>query len=1290
MRTKFFRVFIALMALALVAAPVSARTTPTADSTTGGGVSVIMPISDSPASSAVKTSHRLIVELASPPLAAWLNSTQAPRTEKAHLDFSSPAAQSYTDQLRAEQAAFIANMQAALPTATVGQYLNEVGARVSLTYQVVFNGMAIDPGIADLRAAQKILMALPGVKSVYLDYAHDPDLYASIPLINAAALYNNPAIGGMANAGAGIKAASMDGGVHHDAAMFNGAGYSYPPGYPAGGLGLTANNNGKIIASRAYFRVWDPPSPGDENPWPGTQGTPHGNHTAGIMAGEQVVASFQGITQTINGVAPAAWVMSYRVFYNSITNDGSFYDAEGVAALEDIAKDGADVLNNSWGGGPGSAGGEFDAIDAALLNVAASGTFVSMSNGNAGPNTGTSDHPSSEYISVGASTTTGTFIDGHLEVSAPQPISPTLQSVAFLNAAFGTPFDIATSHTFDYVAAAVISPTNATGCNPWPTDTFTHTVALISRGTCQFGVKVLNAEDAGASAAIIYNNSGDGLTVMGAGTVGGLVTIPSVFIGQSYGQRMASWYATNLAASEVTIITNAFQYGNRPDVIANFSSRGPGVGLTLKPDIAAPGVNILSQGFAVGVTGEARHLGFGQASGTSMAAPHVAGSAALLRQIHPTWSNAYIKSALMSTSKYIGIFNENGTAAQPLDMGAGRVDLTHAADPGVILDPPSVGFGQVVTGTTTTEHVLVTSVGSLADTYDLSTLKITGAAFTVTSQTSLAGFSVSPASITLAPGASTMITVTFSTTAGTVIGDNQGFIVMDGANYDAHFPVWGRVAPVAGADVLIIDNDASSSLGALDYVGYYTSTLTNLGMTYDILDTDNLAGSVANFLPTAAELSSYKAVIYFTGDNYQPNGTFTVPTPLTARDMERLVEYANQGGLVLAMGQDMASVLNALSPSTASFFYSSVLGGTYRQDSVTGEAQPSIPVGPLPTTPKSLQELSVDLSGPATSSVTLTGAEETPPVSTDVLAVADFAYNNVTRRLDFDVTVTTNNPITVTASHIHSGAAGVPGPIIYPLFTTPTLVTDTLTFGGSVVISTTHVAALLGGNTYINIHTTAHPAGELRAQVQVAVNGDGAGNQIFIDEISTNPYFNPGFENRNPYQALLRYPGPFNVQDGTVAMSHRDQPVLEKPGISYFGRSIYTTFGLEGVNNGVANSTSRENLLTAFMNWANDAPTATIADITAQNASNLTEFQATLTSNITGTTGVSYRWDFGDGTPYTQAFTSRTVGHTYASCGTYAVRVEAVDSWGNHTIGTLTAPVTNCTTHAIYLPGVFH
>jgi PKD repeat protein len=157
-------------------------------------------------------------------------------------------------------------------------------------------------------------------------------------------------------------------------------------------------------------------------------------------------------------------------------------------------------------------------------------------------------------------------------------------------------------------------------------------------------------------------------------------------------------------------------------------------------------------------------------------------------------------------------------------------------------------------------------------------------------------------------------------------------------------------------------------------------------------------------------------------------------------------------------------------------------------------------------------------------------------------------------------------------------------------------------------------------------------------------------------------------------------------------MSHRDQPTLERPAITYIGRSIYTTFGLEGVNNGIVGSTTREQLLNAFVIWAMDEPAVTICDATPPNSSNLTMFRATLTSPVVGTTGVSYRWDFGDGTPFTQAFTSRTVSHTYNVVldASVSVRVEAVDSWGNHAISVTQLPVQSCDANNVYLPGFFH
>jgi len=1113
-----------------------------------------------------KTSSRLIVELDVPPLVTTLSSEDW-NVASGRLTPQSLDAQRQLAAIEEQQAAFANAMQTALPASTVSTYMDEYGKIRQATYQLVMNGMAVDPGVADTESARRILSSIPGVKHVYPDYAHYPDVYTSTQLINAPAAWDSAAIGGRENAGRGVKVASMDGGIHKDAPMFDGTFYEYPAGYPPGGLGLTSNNNGKIIVSRAYFRTWDPPAAGDENPWPGENGTPHGCHTSSIAAGDIVTGTYLGMAfPNMSGVAPKAWLMSYRVFYESVTSDGSFYTAEGLAALEDIVADGADVLNNSWGGGPSSVGGEFDALDTALRNVAAAGTFVVMSEGNAGPGLGTGDHPSDAYMNVGACSSGGSLASGRLSAIAPEPVSEDLQGISYASATFGSSFPVGSVITFSAISANSVDPTNVEGCSAWTGSPFQGRAVLIKRGTCEFGQKVLLAEQAGASMVIVYNHEagGDTLVTMAGGDYGGQVTIPSIFVGNTAGQALVDWADANIDDAVLEINTLAFQAGNQPDVIASFSSRGPGVGNVLKPDIVAPGVNILAQGYAEGATGEDRHLGYGQASGTSMSAPHVTGAAALLRQIHPDWSNAYIKSALMSTAKYLEVYNSDGSPAQPLDMGAGRLDLTNAADPGVILDPPSLSFGQVVTGTTQTLTLSLTSVAGITETYALSTL-YTGAGFDAT--TSLPGFGVSPDSVELAPGETAEVTVTFDSVAGSGIGDNQGYIVLDGTTYDAHLPVWVRVIPAAEvADILIIDNDASTTLGFPNYSEYYTSTVEALGYSYEYRDADMYYNNPAT-IPDAANLSAYRAILYFTGDNYYRDGTFTVATPLTQLDQDRLTEYANNGGSIIAMGQDLSAVLASDATDDGTFFYSAILGGNFLQDDITGAYEATVPIVPLDDAPTAFKNTSIDVS----------------------------------------------------------------------------------------------------------------------------TSGDGAANQAYIDEIKKAPEKNPDLPDELlPYMPLFRYPGTNNIEKGIVAMSHRDQPTLERAGISHYGRCIYAAFGLEGVNDDTG-GTTRQELLQLLLNWGWDEPNVTIVDTTPTNASKMVTLRADLSSNIAGVTGMTYRWDFGDGTAYTAYYTSSQASHTYQYSGQYTVRVEVIDSYGNRSIGETDLLIIDLAeTQLRFLPEIFN
>jgi len=1259
-------------------------------------------LTDGPGDAAPPPSPRLIVELASPPLAVAYQSEVGAAAADGSLDTSSAFAAAYVAQLQAEQATFVNSVEQVIPAARVSTFVNEAGYAEPAAYQVAFNGVAIETGGLDPAAARERLSRLPGVKAIYADRLYTSALYTSTTLINAPAVWNQ--LGGRADAGAGIKVASMDGGAYYLSPMFDGAGYTYPPGYGPNGLGLTANNNGKIIVSRVYFRSWDPPVAEETTPWPGPGGTSHGVHTASTAAGNVVSATFAGApVGTISGVAPRAYVMSYKVFYNSVNGNGGFYTAEGLAALDDIVMDGADVVNNSWGGGPGSEGGEFDALDTALTNAFNAGVFVSMSAGNAGPGYGTSDHPSPSYISVAASTSGGTYASGRLGVEG----DPSLQDLSFASASFGAPLPVGQVITYSILPSENVDPTNINGCDAWPADTFTGKAAMIQRGDCEFGVKVLNAENAGADFVIVYNSvaGGDGLINMGPGAVGDQATISSIFIGRTDGLAIIAAY-NNDNNTTLQLDTVPFQVGNDPDRIASFSSRGPGVGNTLKPDIAAPGVNILAQGYAPDKTGMDVFTGYGQASGTSMAAPHVTGAAALVRQAHPTWPNSWIKSALMSTAKYMDVYNFDETPAQPLDMGAGRLDLTDVLDPGVILDPPSLSFGLVPTGTTKTISVTVLSVADAAETYDIATL-FTGNGFTQT--TALPGVTVNPAQITLQPGASAVVAVTFTAANGQGYGDNQGYVTLAGSAHDAHLPAWARVTyATALADVLLIDNDFSDLIQDYDYLWYYTTTLEALNLSYEVWNVDDYAGSERT-IPDATTLAAFPHILHFTGDNYEPDGTYPVHTGLTALDIDSLTEYVNGGGRYIAMGQDYSSAMG-----NDTFFFNYRLGAGYIQDSISNGQQPSQLIVPTADAPFFLGGLVVDLTQTRkyTAGGPLSGAQEVPPVVTDTTGIYALRYDVDQKLLEIRVQVapTVTTPITVTASHIHAGAAGANGSVLFTLFDTPTYVTSTLTFGGSFVLSQAQEDALLADGLYVNVHTESYPAGEVRSQITPTA----VINQRYVDEIDNT--LHDGSMNPNPVPGdpfgestlgstrILSYGGPFAQYGGAVALANRQQPSLEVPGTTYAGRSVYASFGLEGMSETLnpvygITPTQRSELLSTFLNWLDAEQGTVVITPTAEVSSTLYTFAYQFTpSQQSGLSAQAIilpqkvRWDFGDGSPYVTAGNADSASHQYvcAADNLHTVRIEVTDIFGVTTLGTAQVDASNnCNPTGIVPTGIY-
>ena len=196
---------------------------------------------------------------------------------------------------------------------------------------------------------------MTGVRAVVPDVPYRPLMYATPAQIGATEFWNQ--VGGQANAGRGVKVAIIDSGVYvtKDAAgnyagnpCFNDAGYTMPAGYPKGDTRFT---NNKVIAARAYFRPSDPPTVGNDTPIQGPFASPHGTHVGGTVACNANTPAVGPLT--ISGVAPAAYLMNYRIFYPSSSPDG-FENGNGwvveiVQAIEDAVADGADVLSNSWG-----------------------------------------------------------------------------------------------------------------------------------------------------------------------------------------------------------------------------------------------------------------------------------------------------------------------------------------------------------------------------------------------------------------------------------------------------------------------------------------------------------------------------------------------------------------------------------------------------------------------------------------------------------------------------------------------------------------------------------------------------------------------------------------------------------------------------------------------------------------------------------------------------------------------------------------------------------------------------
>ncbi|MBY6018836.1 S8 family serine peptidase [Halomonas denitrificans] len=603
---------------------------------------------------------RFIVKLASPASAQLQYSADAKSLSR------SVDPQTHQSQLDHEVAQFRHSLSQSLPDAVITH-----------RFSTLLNGVSVQgKGVS---ADQ--LAALPGVKAVYPDRLRSIKTDRSLELIEAERVWQK--LGGQAQAGKDVRIAIIDTGIRPENLMFADDGFAEPIGdLPDDDYCRTVDAsfcNNKLIVARWFkptFTLHE-----DEHLSPLDYGG-HGTHVAGTAAGNPIVIEQFDESIGISGVAPGARLMVYKALFANEEGQGKGQDSTLIQALEFALADGADVINNSWGGSPGSNPASspypelFDTLEAA-------GVIVVTAAGNDGNKKKTIGCPACATAGLAvANTTHGRFVAHALSAGSAQNLlaiqgSAKAQLVDDINATI--------------TASTQLDADNAEGCSPFSANAFDGQIALITRGTCAFVDKSKHAADAGAIAMVVYNNKQGMPVVMSLDEA----TIPSVMISQSDGKALLSLLEAqpDLTAS-LDAQSRRMMAPEFVDNVSQSSSRGPnGNPNVLKPDLAAPGSDILSA-----FPAEDGESGFAMLSGTSMASPHVAGAAALMRALHPDWSVSAIKTALTSSAKFEGLMQEDSvTPATPFDVGAGRLDMAAASEVELTFSQPSFASTNCVT-----------------------------------------------------------------------------------------------------------------------------------------------------------------------------------------------------------------------------------------------------------------------------------------------------------------------------------------------------------------------------------------------------------------------------------------------------------------------------------------------------------------------------------------------------------------------------------------------------------------
>ncbi len=518
----------------------------------------------------------------------------------------------------------------------------------------------------------------------------------------------------------------------------------------------------------------------------------HGSHTSSTVAGNRWTTTYANGPFTISGIAPRANVIAYLACPTTCPTTAT------SQSVNQAVIDGVDVINYSISGGTSP---WTDTTSTAFRNANAAGVFVAASAGNTStgtPNPQGQVNHIEPWVETVAASTQNRFIGVTFNLNGGPPNT---QSVPVKLGGLPNP-TVATAGV-PLVKSPNFANGSTDGCAAYPAGTFlvpSFPAEHIFRGgfetpvTPVGAIAVLNLDGTNSSCG-----SGARRTAaLNAGAVG-VIFVDVIYLnlgatGTSWSMLRSDWNNIEAAmtpgVSTAAIGITASSFPAVGDLVAGFSFRGPrligGQGL-VKPDITAPGVDIL----AVGAAGVVGANGIYLSNGTSMSGPNTAGAAALIRALNPTWTPQQVKSALNLSANNSGSANQDGTPVRLWDYGSGRLNVAAASKVGLVMDETAANF--LAANPATGGNIADLNLASMAR------FNFTGTyTFTRTFQRARSGSQTYNLSVVGLPAGSTTVTPASFTIAAA--GSQTVTIVVDSALLTAGVWTLGEVlvTPMAG------------------------------------------------------------------------------------------------------------------------------------------------------------------------------------------------------------------------------------------------------------------------------------------------------------------------------------------------------------------------------------------------------------------------------------------------------------------------------------------------------------